>query len=140
MFFCRDKKKDFAPKHAAYYPIGLDVFLSPKKVHHIAQYVELPTINHSGKLPPILVVNAQVLSCLVSSIHRNINSPCLVSRILTFFLTLQIPLYPTTIFQNEIDGEGISFVMYFKLSENYAKELPEHFQESIRVSSLSSFS
>lgn len=140
MFFCRDKKKDFAPKHAAYYPIGLDVFLSPKKVHHIAQYVELPTINHSGKLPPILVVNAQVLSCLVSSIHRNINSPCLVSRILTFFLTLQIPLYPTTIFQNEIDGEGISFVMYFKLSENYAKELPGHFQESIRVCSLSSFS
>lgn len=89
MFFFRDKKKDFAPKHAAYYPIGLDVFLSPKKVHHIAQYVELPTINHSGKLPPILVVNAQVLSCLVSSIHRNINSPCLVSRILTFFLTLR---------------------------------------------------
>lgn len=85
MFFCRDKKKDFAPKHAAYYPIGLDVFLSPKKVHHIAQYVELPTINHSGKLPPILVVNAQVLSCLVSSIHRNINSPCLVSRILNIF-------------------------------------------------------
>lgn len=100
--YLRDKRKDFAPKYAAYYPFGLDVFLSPKKVHHIAQYVELPIINQSGKLPPILVVNAQ------------------------------IPLYPATIFQNEVDGEGISFVMYFKLSENYAKELPEHFQDSIR--------
>lgn len=52
------------------------------------------------------------------------------------FLALQIPLYPATLFQNEIDGEGISFVMYFKLNESYAKELPEHFQESIRVSSV----
>lgn len=101
--YLRDKRKDCAPNYAAYYPIGLDVFLSPKKVDHIAQYVELPMINHhSGKLPPILVVNAQ------------------------------IPLYPATLFQNEIDGEGISFVMYFKLNESYAKELPEHFQESIR--------
>lgn len=46
----------------------------------------------------------------------------------------QVPLYPATIFQNETDGEGISFVMYFKLSESYAKELPSHFQENIRVS------
>ncbi|KAL3511200.1 hypothetical protein ACH5RR_030601 [Cinchona calisaya] len=100
--YLRDKKKDFAPNYAAYYPFGLDVFLSPKKVNHIARFVELPAINYSGELPSILVVNAQ------------------------------IPLYPATIFQNETDGEGISFVMYFKLSESYAKELPSHFQESIR--------
>ncbi|XP_071928714.1 uncharacterized protein [Coffea arabica] len=98
----RDKRKDFAPNYAAYYPFGLDVFLSPKKVNHIARFVELPAINYSGALPSILVVNAQ------------------------------IPLYPATIFQNETDGDGISFVMYFKLSESYAKELPFHFQESIR--------
>ena len=56
----RDKKKDFAPNHAAYYPFGVDVFLSPRKIDHIARFVELPVISHSGKLPSILVVNVQV--------------------------------------------------------------------------------
>lgn len=59
-------------------------------------------LNTSGKLPAILVVNVQV------------------------------PLYPATIFQSETDGEGMSFVLYFKLSENYSKELPSPFLDSIR--------
>nr|GLL49830.1 uncharacterized protein LOC109154787 isoform X2 [Ipomoea trifida] len=101
--YFRDKKKDFAPKNAAYYPFGVDVFLCPRKINHISQLVELPVIESSGMLPPILVVN------------------------------IQVPLYPATIFQNETDGEGISFVLYFKLSETYAKELPSYFQESIRL-------
>ncbi|KAK1365317.1 hypothetical protein POM88_040878 [Heracleum sosnowskyi] len=46
--------------------------------------------------------------------------------------TLDIPLYPVTIFQNEYDGEGMSYVLYFRLSESYSKEMPLHFQESIR--------
>lgn len=100
--YMRDKKKDFALNSAAYCPFGVDVFLSPKKINHIARFVELPTMNSSGKLPTMLVVNAQV------------------------------PLYPTALFQNEIDGEGISFVMYFKLSESYATEFPSHFQDSVR--------
>ncbi|XP_043724520.1 uncharacterized protein LOC122671394 isoform X2 [Telopea speciosissima] len=101
--YLRDKKKEFAPNYAAYSPLGVDVFLSPRKIDHIARFVELPPINYSsGKLPPILVVN------------------------------IQIPLYPTTIFQSETDGEGMSFVLYFRLSNSYAKELPPHFQENIR--------
>ena len=57
----RDKKKNFASNYSAYYPFGVDVFLSPRKVNHIARFVELPVISSSGKLPPILVVNVQVL-------------------------------------------------------------------------------
>ncbi|PON38872.1 hypothetical protein TorRG33x02_344120 [Trema orientale] len=100
--YFRDKKKEFAPNYAAYYPFGVDVFLSPRKIDHIARFVKLPVINSSGELPSILVVNVQV------------------------------PLYPATIFQGETDGEGMSFVLYFKLSDSYSKELPLHFQENIR--------
>ncbi|XP_061365223.1 uncharacterized protein LOC133308598 [Gastrolobium bilobum] len=100
--YFKDKKKDFAANCSAYYPIGVDVFLSPQKVDHIARFVELPVISSSGKLPSILVVN------------------------------VQIPLYPATLFQGETDGEGMSFVLYFKLSESYSKELPLHFQENVR--------
>ncbi|KAJ4961589.1 hypothetical protein NE237_021499 [Protea cynaroides] len=100
--YFRDKKKELAPNYAAYYPFGVDVFLSQRKVDHIARFVDLPPSNSSGKLPPILVVNVQV------------------------------PLYPAAIFQSETDGEGISFVLYFRLSDSYAKELPPHFQENIR--------
>lgn len=58
----RDKKKDFAPNYAAYSPFGVDVFLSQRKIGHIARLVELPVINPNptGNLPPILVVNVQV--------------------------------------------------------------------------------
>lgn len=100
--YIRDKKKEFAPNSAAFYPFGVDVFLSPRKINHIARFVELPAIDSSGEIPPILIVN------------------------------LQIPLYSAAIFQNEYDGEGVSFVFYFKLSENYSEELPVHFQENIR--------
>ncbi|WJX56979.1 hypothetical protein P8452_42585 [Trifolium repens] len=100
--YFKDRKKEFAPNYSAYYPFGVDVFLSPRKVDHIARFVELPSVSSSAKFPPILVVN------------------------------VQIPLYPTTLFQGETDGEGASFVLYFKLSESYAKELPLHFQENIR--------
>ncbi|XAR64982.1 hypothetical protein NMG60_11008892 [Bertholletia excelsa] len=100
--YFRDKKKELASNCAAYCPFGVDVYLSPRKVDHIARFVELPVINSSAKIPPILVVNAQ------------------------------IPLYPASLFQSETDGEGMSIVLYFKLSESYAKEPSTHFQENIR--------
>ncbi|XP_073130163.1 uncharacterized protein [Henckelia pumila] len=100
--YLRDKKKELASNCAAYYPFGLDVFLSQRKINHISRFIELPAINYSGKLPQILVVN------------------------------VQIPLYPAAIFQGETDGEGISFVMYFKLSDSFGKDIPAHFQENIR--------
>ncbi|KAK6155134.1 hypothetical protein DH2020_009382 [Rehmannia glutinosa] len=100
--YTKDKKKEFAPNYAAYIPFGVDVFLSPRKINHVARFVELPAVDSQGEVPPILVVN------------------------------LQIPLYPATIFQNEYDGAGMSFVFYFKLSENYSEDLPAHFRENFR--------
>ncbi|XP_021297766.1 uncharacterized protein LOC110426783 isoform X2 [Herrania umbratica] len=99
--YFRDKKKEFASNSAAFYPFGVDLFLSPRKIDHIARFVELPVFNLSEEIPSILVVN------------------------------IQIPLYPVTIFQSENDGEGMNLVLYFKLSENYLKELPLQFRENI---------
>ncbi|KAJ0974170.1 hypothetical protein J5N97_016135 [Dioscorea zingiberensis] len=59
--YFRDKKKDFAPNYAAYYPFGVDVYLSQRKIDHIARFVELPVVDTSCKFPPILIVNVQVL-------------------------------------------------------------------------------
>ncbi|KAK1259961.1 hypothetical protein QJS04_geneDACA019998 [Acorus gramineus] len=54
-----DKKKELARNYAAYYPFGVDVFLCQQKISHIARFVELPSVNSSGKFPTILVVNVQ---------------------------------------------------------------------------------
>ncbi|KAG4173597.1 hypothetical protein ERO13_A11G068600v2 [Gossypium hirsutum] len=99
--YFRDKKKEFASNSAAFHPFGVDLFLSPRKIDHIARFVELPVFNLSEEIPAILVVN------------------------------IQIPLYPITIFQSENDGEGMNLVLYFKLSESYSKELPLQFRENI---------
>ncbi|KAI7732684.1 hypothetical protein M8C21_013072 [Ambrosia artemisiifolia] len=100
--YMRDKKKEHAPNYAAYYPFGVDVFLSQRKIDHIARFVELPVVSSSGELPSILVVNVQV------------------------------PLYPAAFFQGEIDGEGMNVVLYFKLSDGYSKELSSQFQDNMR--------
>lgn len=68
----RDRKKDFAPNYSAYYPFGVDVFLSPRKVDHIARFVELPSVSSSGKFPTILVVNVQVLLILLKCVMFSI--------------------------------------------------------------------
>ncbi|XP_048230254.1 uncharacterized protein LOC8280616 isoform X2 [Ricinus communis] len=59
--YFRDKKKDRAPNCAAFYPFGADLFLSPRKIHHIARYVELPTVSATDEVPSVLVVNLQRL-------------------------------------------------------------------------------
>ncbi|XP_021808829.1 uncharacterized protein LOC110752472 [Prunus avium] len=99
--YLRDKKKEPAPNCAAFYPFAADIFLSQRKIDHIARFVELPVVNSVEDVPSILVVN------------------------------VQIPLYPANFFQGESDGEGMNLVMYYKISESFSKELPPHFRESI---------
>lgn len=44
-----------------------------------------------------------------------------------------MPTYAPSMFLGESNGEGISLVLYFKLSEYIDEEIPSDFVESIKV-------
>ncbi|KOM45907.1 hypothetical protein LR48_Vigan06g121300 [Vigna angularis] len=119
IFIHQDKQKSPAREICPYVPIGVDLFSCPKKINHIARYIELPSVTENEKLPSLLIVNIQVCSFYAHKSYM-------------FFTFDELPTYAASVFLGDANGEGLSLVLYFKLSEDFENEISQNFRSMIK--------
>ncbi|KVH92674.1 protein of unknown function DUF1336 [Cynara cardunculus var. scolymus] len=101
-----NKSKRPAPSYCPYTAFGVDLFVCPKKINHIAKHIELPTLKGEGDLPPLLIVN------------------------------IQLPSYSAQMFLGDSDGEGVSLSLIedeMEMVKGFRKETIVPFRERLKI-------